>query len=177
MNIFSQHAWDIDAAAQYYGAQPSRQQWEVGDTSPKTICETWANPEFLWRLNAFGENIRFELLFGTRGQVTLDDLLSPLRVLSPGKFLLTAKPANPAQPAWAIGGYTVATGGLELLRALHTFAGTPIVLPSLTRSVTAITAATVTVDGTAVPLAQGASLQVGGVVTVTGGTVIADYAT
>jgi hypothetical protein len=169
------NALDVRTGAGYYGHQPARAVWAAGQGGSQTLCEQAANPEFLWRIEAAGVNTLFRLTFGTRSTQRLVRLRSPLVCVVPGGFMLEAEQLDPGLPAVAVSAMTAATGGIETLRSVSGAA--PEALPETARRVTALAVGTaLTIDGTGLALAVGASIDVVAPTVLTSGRVLIEHA-
>lgn len=136
----------------YYGEQQARAAWQAGgDDTQQPLCSAEA-PEFLWRVSAIGENVSYQLTYGTKTTISLAALLSPLVAYIPGRFDLQARRLDADLAAYAECTVTCATGGRPHIRQIATVAG--LINPGATRAVALVGggAAQLLVGGVAVTL-------------------------
>lgn len=141
-----------------YGTQ-SAETWPAGATvnAERQIIDTMAC-QYLWRVSVAGENVLLKLVFGTRKTLNLDNIVLPFVAFVPGQLSIYARPSNPELPAFAFPTLTIATGGAQVVRSIHTALSA---LDARVSSVVALGAGTtVTVAGAAIALAQGQELRI-----------------
>jgi hypothetical protein len=128
----------------------------------------------LWRVTATAVNGLFALSWGTYGNSRLVGLRSPLAITIPGAFTLQVDPIDPQQALDAVAAVSVASGGVSVVRS---YVAVPGDLGPFAARATALGAATVDVNGNAIPLAVGESVRLVAPSALTvGGPVLVDYA-
>lgn len=158
-----------------YGTQNGVQTFAAGDAEPRAMAESQHRSEYLWGITAVGDNVAFDLNWGTKATHRLADLRSPLAVAIPGNFALNCRQVNPALGATALCTLTaVGSRGVTQCRQVVSVLGA--LSPFAVRA-TALSGATVTIAGTAVALAAGASVDVVNPASLTaGGPILVDLA-
>lgn len=170
------HAFDSDNPSRFYGNQPGRIAFTPGGPLSTLLAENKSNAEFLWRVEATGENCLFRLNWGVRSGLVITDLQPPLVAFLPGTFQLEAIHRNTQAAGFAVANLTCATGGTPHLRNVVTRAGANVTLQSMAKRLQALTAVTVTVDGIAVVLAPLDRLELSGPCVVTAdGSALVEY--
>lgn len=158
--------------AAHYGTQ-REVSYRAGEAKAAQLAECGPT-SLLWRVCASGVNCRFALRWGSYAQRELTDLVSPLAITVGGSFNLSAIPIDPDAAMEAASNVSVSSGGVAIARTLET---TTAVLPPTAYRVTALAASTVSVNGTAVVLGVGATLDVVYPSSLTvGGPLIVDHA-
>lgn len=145
-----------------YGWQ-QRHAWEAADVEVKPLLSI-GKADSLWRVTAQGENVLFQMTWGTKANRRLTNLLSPLVAFIPGGCDLYAGKVNAQAVASADLTCTPVSGESSCCQLVRqAFAANPAAaIPVGAWRFTALVASTVTLQGNAVALAAGASLVVDG---------------
>jgi len=156
-----------------YGTQNGQQTFAANEGGSRPLLESQHRAEYLWWVTASGDNVQFELLWGTASNLRVANLRSPLAVALSGNISLQCSQVDVTQAAIAQATMTIA-GSRGTTEARQVVTALGALLP-FTRRVTALAASTVTVAGTAVALAAGASLDVANPAALTvGGPIVAE---
>ena len=155
-----------------YGFQ-TKATWAAGDVDEKQLLDTLPN-EFLWRVTVKGSNLLLRVVGGSSSAQNTAGLLLPLEFGIAGQCSVSAVPLDSQQPAVAWVTCTVATAVVTVARRVVTALGA---LDTDSARATALAAATVTVEGTAVVLAPGDALPLAGRCALTaGGPILVEVA-
>ncbi|MCH9730983.1 MAG: hypothetical protein K0U84_15115 [Actinomycetia bacterium] len=132
--------------------------------------------EYLWRVSVSGSNVLLKLIYGTNGTKIIDNIVLPFEANIPGQVNIRARPLDTDAAATAVPTLTAATGGINVCRAFFSGGAGGLTLPPELRQVTALNAASITVNGNAIALTAGETYQVAGTVQLgVGGELIGDY--